>query len=120
MKRPALLAPLLLAGCGPVIPPPREPAALVPLPGAAFVEPDRIIGRDADSLIGLFGRPNLDVTEGTGRKLQFATTGCVLDAYLYPKPGSVPVVTYLDARQPDGTPADRGACISALGRRGRR
>lgn len=122
MKHIALALPslLLLAGCGAETPHPRTPAAIVPLPGSVFPSPTQLVGRDAAQLIGLFGHPALDITEGPARKLQFATEGCVLDTYLYPKGSGEPVVTYLDARQPDGTPADRGACISALGKRSKR
>jgi hypothetical protein len=119
MKRFAPAALLLLAACAGGTPGPRAPAALVPLPGHAFASPSQLMGRDADQLTALFGQPALDVTEGPARKLQFATDGCVLDTYLYPKGGAAPAVTYLDARQPDGTPADQGACISALSKRKR-
>jgi hypothetical protein len=110
---------VLLAGCAGTIPQARGPAAIVPLPGQTFPSAGQLVGRTAGQLTALFGRPELDVTEGPARKLQFASPGCVLDAYLYPK-GGEPVVTYVDARQPDGTPADRGACINALGKKPRR
>jgi hypothetical protein len=121
MTRALLLAlALLLAGCAGTVPQPRERAGVVPLPGQTFPSAGQLMGRSAGQLTGLFGKPELDVTEGPGRKLQFASPGCVLDAYLYPRGGGEPVVTYVDARQPDGTPADRGACINALGKRPRR
>ena len=64
------------------------------------------MGKDANALVALFGKPDADVSEGTGRKLQFQSQICVLDAYLYPKGDRAPVVTYLDARQTDGRPID--------------
>ena len=75
------------------------------------------MGHTAPSLIGLFGQPDADVREGDARKLQFQGPICVLDAYLYPKGGKAPVVTYVDARQPDGRAIDRASCVAALTRR---
>ena len=77
---------------------------------------ERVIGQDAAGLTRLFGNPRLDVREGTARKLQFSGKGCVLDAYLYPQSRKEPVVTYLDARTPDGRNADRASCVAALTR----
>jgi hypothetical protein len=48
---------------------------------------ETVLGRDARTLVGQFGEPDLDVREGTARKLQFAGPACVLDAYLYPRAG---------------------------------
>jgi hypothetical protein len=75
---------------------------------------ERVLGHDARTLIALFGEPELDVREEQARKLQFAGPICVLDAYLYPKAGRDPVVTYVDARQPDGHDIDRASCVAAL------
>jgi hypothetical protein len=75
------------------------------------------MGRNAASLVALFGQPALDVQEGSARKLQFSGSNCVLDAYLYPpREGAEPVVTHVDARSPDGRDADRTACVAALRR----
>ena len=74
-----------------------------------------MIGRTARLLFEQFGKPDSDVQEGPARKLQFAGPICVLDAYLYPRAGGgEPVVTYLDARQPDGRDFDRASCVAAL------
>ena len=78
---------------------------------------ERIMGQDQPSLIRLFGRPDAEVREGTARKLQFGSGICILDAYLYPKGSEPPRVTWLDARQPDGSPIDRASCVAALTRR---
>ena len=75
-----------------------------------------VLGQDAAGLARLFGNPRLDVREGEARKLQFSGKGCVLDAYLYPQSRKEPVVTYLDARTPDGRNADRASCVAALTR----
>ena len=77
---------------------------------------DQVMGRDAAQLTRLFGPPNADVTEGAGRKLQYSSGICVLDAYLYPK-GGTPLVSWIDARQPDGSAIDRASCVAALSRR---
>ena len=78
---------------------------------------ERVIGQDAAGLARLFGQADADIREGTARKLQFASGICVLDAYLYPKGADGLRVTYLDARQPDGSPIDRASCVAALTRR---
>lgn len=72
-----------------------------------------VLGANAASLIAAFGKPELDLREGTGRKLQFATPICVLDAYLYPQ-GSEPVVRHIDTRQRSGGPIDQASCVAAL------
>ena len=76
------------------------------------------MGRDAGALEAQFGRPGLDVREGSARKLQFANQTCVLDAYLYPpRQGAEPVVTHVDARLPDGRDTDRAGCVASLSAR---
>ena len=65
-----------------------------------------------------FGTPALDTKEAQARRLQFRSGICVLDAYLYPKGGGEPVVTFIDAREPDVSTIDRASCIAALTRRG--
>lgn len=119
----ALLAAAPLAACasGGTTPPARPRAAPVPLPTTMAPRSGLtgVLGRDARALIAQFGQPAADVTEGSARKLQFVGSACVLDAYLYPKGSSAPVVTYVDARQADGSPIDRAACVAALSRRGK-
>lgn len=78
---------------------------------------ERVLGQDAAGLQRLFGQPDAEMREGAAHKLQFGSGICVLDAYLYPKGGESPRVTYLDARQPDGSPIDRASCVAALTRR---
>ena len=77
------------------------------------------MGRTVPVVTGLFGRPDLDVREGNARKLQFVGPACVLDAYFYPPAagGGEPIVTYIDARLPDGRDMDRASCVAALSRR---
>ncbi len=117
----ALAAALALAACGPTAPPATASGAPLkgpPVPQELSAGLDRVIGHDARSLEELFGEPNQDVREENARKLQFASSVCVLDAYLYPKPGSrEPVVTWIDARLPSGDDIDRASCIAALSRR---
>jgi hypothetical protein len=79
---------------------------------------DRVIGRNASSLIALFGNADQDVREDNSRKLQFGSGICILDAYLYtPAKGKEPLVSYVDARQPDGGTIDKASCVAALTRR---
>lgn len=79
---------------------------------------DRVLGKTARDLTALFGEADLDGHEGDTRRMQFAGPACVLDAYLAaPKSGAEPVVTYIDARLPNGDDLDRASCIAALSRR---
>lgn len=94
------------------------PAVRTPPPASyPTIGLERVIGQDAAGLVRLFGQPDADVREGPARKLQFAGPICVLDAYLYPKGSDAPRVTYLDAREPDGSTIDRASCVAALTRR---
>ncbi|HVI99183.1 MAG TPA: hypothetical protein VM657_08965 [Sphingomonas sp.] len=113
----ALLAgPVLLAGCATVAPTaPTAPVRVVMPVSTAGLE--RVMGQNAAGLTSLFGTPDADFREGAARKLQFQGPICVLDAYLYPEKGGEPRVTYVDARQRDGTPIDRASCVAALVRR---
>ena len=108
----ALFLPAALAACGPQGLP--SPPALGSAPSQANLP---VMGQDAAGLVRLFGNPDADVREGVARKLQFAGPICVLDAYLYPKGSEAPRVTYLDAREPDGSTIDRASCVAALVRR---
>ncbi|MDB5705427.1 MAG: hypothetical protein JWN66_2543 [Sphingomonas bacterium] len=112
----AILPGLLLAGCGGagVAPRPARAAPVpIPIPGGV-AGLDRVMGQPGGALIGLFGQPLADVREGNARKLQFGNAICVLDAYLYPKGRGEPIVTYVDARQTNGSPIDRASCVGAL------
>ena len=119
-KLAALGALAILAGCA--APAAKRPGAVqapvertVPYTTSGLEE---VIGRTARTLEAAFGKPLLDIREGTARKLQFATAACVLDAYLYPpKGGGEAIVTHVDARRPDGTDFDRASCVAALTRR---
>jgi hypothetical protein len=111
----SLLAVLLLAGCVPSTT--AEPPAPVAPPPPTFstLGLESVMGKDARVLEAQFGRPELDVREGSARKLQFANQVCVLDAYLYPsRQGAEPLVTHVDARYPDGRDFDRASCVASL------
>ncbi len=119
MKRSAIAATALalaVSACaapgGVVAPPVARPVVAYTSAGL-----ERVVGQDAAGLVKLFGQPDADVREGNARKLQFAGPICVLDAYLYPKGSEPPRVTYLDAREPDGSTIDRASCVAALIRR---
>ncbi|MHA6769470.1 hypothetical protein [Sphingobium ummariense] len=111
---------LSLAACSvaTVVPPATGYAPAPAPPGpppSAFTKPGPINGMDAKQLSRMFGAPRLDIRESTVRKLQFANGRCVLDAYLYaPARGKEPVVTHVDARQPNGTDVDPASCVAAL------
>jgi len=129
MKKLILITALALGACGGegVIPPPR--AGYVPVPSARATPSARptpgpatplpgglaaVQGATAPRLIARFGKPQLDMSEGTARKLQFSGPICVLDTYLYPQNRGEPVVTHVDARQRDGRPIDEASCVAAL------
>lgn len=103
-----------LAGCAVPAAKPEVGVAVIPFTSVGL---ERVLGQDAAGLIRLFGQPDADVREGTARKLQFESGICVLDAYLYPKGSDAPKVTYVDAREPDGSTIDRASCVAALTRR---
>jgi hypothetical protein len=96
---------------------PATPATAARPAPMSSVGLDRVMGQTATELTRTFGTPDADIREGTARKLQFQGPICVLDTYLYPKAGREPIVTYVDARQPDGRPIDRASCVAALSRR---
>lgn len=117
MRTPALLAAAsTLAACTGGAPRP-QPVSAAPVVRYQAIGLERVVGQDAAGLVRLFGTPDADMREGTARKLQFQGPICVLDAYLYPQGGTPARVTYLDARQPDGSPIDRASCVAALIRR---
>ncbi|WP_447726534.1 hypothetical protein [Sphingomonas koreensis] len=108
---------VLLAGCGgTTAPPPVVRAAPIPVPQPGMAALTTVMGQSANALIAQFGRPQLDIAEGTARKLQFGGPICVLDAYLYPpKSGrGDATVTFAETRQRDGKPIDQSSCAAAL------
>lgn len=114
----AMMTGLALAACGGEAARPAVGIAPTRPAPMATTGLERILGQDAAGLTRAFGAPAADMREGSARKLQFQGPICVLDAYLYPKDGREPVVTYVDARQPDGRPIDRASCVAALAHRG--
>lgn len=122
----ALLPLVALAACGETgttaaRPSRAAPAPPIPVPGrapaAAAVSLDGIHGQSARALIGQFGTPRIDLQEGPARKLQFASTACVMDVYLYPGArGREQVVKHLDTRLRDGKPVDAASCLATLRR----
>ena len=107
---------VLLAGCGGTTAPPVVRAAPIPVPQPGMAALTSVMGQSANALIGQFGRPQLDISEGSARKLQFGGPICVLDAYLYPpKSGrGDATVTFAETRQRDGKPIDQSSCAAAL------
>jgi hypothetical protein len=106
---------MLLGGCATTATGDRPAPLPVTPPVLTISGLERVLGQSAAGLVALFGDPELDVREDQARKLQFAGPICVLDTYLYrTRPRGEPVVTYLDARQPDGRDIDRASCVAAL------
>ena len=111
MRRLIFASTLLLGACAtrPQVPP-AEPVQAAPQPRHVT----RLTGMSAQDLVGHFGRPALQVQEGTSLKLQFRGRYCVLDAYLYPGQTGALHVTYVNTRTPSGADTDQATCISAL------
>lgn len=116
MRIVPLIAALALAACTSGTPRPA-PIAAAPPPVLPAMGLERVMGQNQAALVRLFGQPDAEIREGSARKLQFQSGICILDAYLYPR-GSEPRVTWVDARQPDGSPIDRASCVAAMARRG--
>ncbi|HEY0414364.1 MAG TPA: hypothetical protein VGD66_14610 [Allosphingosinicella sp.] len=119
MRRQATALGLAMLAAGCVAPQAAEPVHRLALPPPAPrynpVGLEGVIGRTATFLAAGFGKPDLDIREGPARKLQFSGPACVLDLYLYPpRGGGDPIVTYVDARRPDGADFDRASCVAAL------
>jgi len=128
--RPALAcaAMALVSACvgGPMVPIPSS----APRPAPAAAEPFRaprpqpggdvagIMGADIRTLRARFGEPRIDLVEGDARKLQFASSDCVLDIFLYPlREGAAPVATHVETRlRQGGTPTSSERCISEVER----
>jgi hypothetical protein len=112
MRRILLTATLFLTACAAAPEPVAEtPAPVAQAPRAAGV----LIGLTATELVQRFGTPALTVREGSGLKLQFRATACVLDAYLYPAPAGPERVSYVNARLRSGVDTDQASCIAAFG-----
>ena len=112
MRRLVLLLCLSVAACAPrpqPTPAPQQPAEVTPVQRQTA-----LVGMTTSELVGHFGKPALQVREGTSLKLQFRGQRCVLDAYLYPAHDAVLRVSYVDTRAPSGVDMDQAACISAL------
>ena len=113
MRRLFFASALILAGCatrpGPTSAP-QEPALAVPVQRQIT----QLTGMTTRDLTGHFGRPALQVQEGTSLKLQFRGHYCVLDAYLYPSNNGALRVSHVDARLLTGASMDQATCISSL------
>jgi len=112
-RRLALSLTVFAAGCAP-----RPQATTTPVPAPqASPQPVRqssLYGSNIDDLVGHFGKPVLQIHEGSSVKLQFRGPRCVLDAYLYPSRDGQLRVTYVDTRAPSGADTNQAICISAL------
>ena len=75
-----------------------------------------VIGLTTEELVRRLGSPALQIREGNSLKLQYRSTYCVLDAYLYPPVGAAAPyrVTYVDTRSPGLANVDQAACMSSL------
>jgi hypothetical protein len=103
---------LFAAACAPRPQPSSVPA---PAPQPAPARPQSsLYGLSPQELVGHFGKPALQIREGSSIKLQFRGSRCVLDTYLYPSRDGQMRVTYIDTRASSGADMDQAACILAL------
>lgn len=113
MRRIALLSlSLLLAACA-TAPKPVQAPAEQPPPASAHTR-GGIIGLTADDLVRRLGTPALQIREGTSVKLQFRSSLCVLDTYLYQTGNAPHRVTYVDARTRALANIDQAICVRSL------
>jgi len=106
-----LVSTLLLAACATR---PQQPVAQAPaIPQPVARDLGMLVGATAQVLVGRFGNPVLQVREGNSVKLQFRSSLCIIDAYLYPQAGTLKVA-HIDTRTPSGARADQASCISAI------
>lgn len=112
MRRLAALSlSLLLAACATAPKPAQPPVQQWP---PSEHTSGAIIGLTADELVRRFGTPALQIREGTSLKLQFRSSLCVLDAYLYPTGTAPHRVTYVDTRTRSLANIDQAICIRSL------
>ena len=103
----------MIAACAPR--PQEAPAPAPAAPAQPQAETSSVLGLTPQELVGRFGRPALQIREGSSLKLQFRGTRCVMDAYLYPSGGSATLkVTHVDTRLPSGGDIDQAACVFSL------
>jgi hypothetical protein len=103
---------LAVAACAPR--PQETPAPQPPAPQQPQ-ETSSLVGLTPQELVGRFGRPALQIREGSSLKLQFRGTRCVMDAYLYPSgSGGTLKVTHIDTRLRSGGDIDQAACVFSL------
>jgi hypothetical protein len=116
MRRLTPFAALLIASCASTpAPEPTRPAAPTQVKTDDH-DHSTLDGMTANELGQHFGQPKLQIREGDGTKLQFASSSCVLDAYLYPNPSGagVPRVTHVDTRNFQGNPVNEQNCIASI------
>jgi hypothetical protein len=115
MRRLILASTLLLSACATA--PQQQTAAPTPAPQPVVpVERQalQLAGASASDLVSHFGRPALQIREGSSIKLQFRGHFCILDAYLYPGANGVLRVTHIDTRLASGADVDQATCLSSL------
>lgn len=109
---------IFLSGCGgeekhpTVTPPPvKRPAAPIPSPDRL----PKLQGMTARNLVILFGPADQDIDEPWVRRLQFQSSICVLDAYLYPpRKNEEMVVRHVDVRDLQGNDFNQENCLKTL------
>ncbi|MFT8736398.1 MAG: hypothetical protein ABF760_02940 [Zymomonas mobilis] len=109
---------MFLSGCGgekahPVVTPSPVKRPVAPIPSPARLP--KLQGMTAANLIDLFGLPDQDIDEPWVRRLQFQSSICVLDAYLYPPHKNEEMtVRHIDVRDLQGNDFNQDSCLKRL------
>ena len=112
MRRILLFASSLLVAACATTPLPEQPGEQ-PQPPSAHTR-GAVIGLTAAEMVQRFGTPALQIREGESVKLQFRSSQCVLDAYLYATGTAPHRVTYVDTRTRALAEVDPAFCIRSL------
>lgn len=81
------------------------------------LDPQTLIGKSRAELTALLGKPVFTRTDMNARLWRYRQQQCVLDLFLYPDPGSETEnisVTWVEARKPDGSPANSRQCLTRI------
>jgi hypothetical protein len=77
------------------------------------LDPDKLIGLDAQQVTGLFGPADFRRSDGPAEILQYRAQGCVLNLFLYQEGAPDDYrVQHIEARGPQLAPVSRDSCIA--------
>lgn len=91
------------------------PKGVQPVQGPAVADPTILVGLDGDGVTALLGQPGFSRRDGPAQVLQYSSTACVLDLFLYKK-GSDAIhrVTHVELRGLGADETTTLACMRSL------